>query len=511
MKILDVQQTQEADKYTIAHEPITPIDLMERAASAVVDMIAESYRTDTVFKIVCGLGNNGGDGLAVARLLRKHFFTEVEVYIIRYSTIVSEDFKTNFSWINKDKMLVQDINSQAELNHLRIKAGEENKKIVYVDAILGTGLNRPLEGLLAETVNYLNQQPAGIISIDVPTGLYCDELNSVEDIVIKADYTYTFQFPKLSFMFPETAECVGEFKVLDIGIHPQYITEVSTKNYFITKPDILYFFKRRSKASHKGHFGHTLIVAGSYGKMGAAILAVKGCLRAGTGLVTAHIPECGYAILQTAVPEVMVECDSESRMTGDNINLEKYHAIGIGPGIGTERQTQNALKLIIQNAKAPLVFDADAINCIAENKTWLSFVPADSIFTPHPKEFERLTDKVENSVQRLQLQRDFSIRYGVYVVLKGAHTSVSCPDGSVHFNSTGNPGMATAGSGDVLTGIITSLRAQGYTSFESCVLGVYLHGLAGDFAAHEKSEESMVASDIIEHLGDAFKFINVSR
>lgn len=507
MKILHVQKIREADNYTIEHEPITSADLMERAATAILDVLSERYSTDTVFKIVCGLGNNGGDGLALARLLYNRFFTNVEVYIVRYSNTIAEDFKTKLLYINTDKMLVQDISGSEDLIHLRVRAEDRNKKVVYIDAILGTGLNRPLEGLVAETVNYINQQPATIISIDVPTGLYCDELNSIEDIIIKADYTFTFQFPKLSFMFPETAECVGKFSVLDIGIHPQYMDEVQTKNYFITKPDVLYFLKKRNKTSHKGHFGHALIIAGSYGKTGAAVLSAKGCLKAGVGLLTVHIPECGYTILQTAVPEAMVETDREAKFISDNINLEKYHAIGIGSGIGTEPQTQNAVKLIIQNARQPLVFDADAINCIAENKTWLSFVPPNSIFTPHPKEFERLTEKSDSSIQRLQLLRNFSIRYGVYVVLKGAHTAISTPDGSIHFNSTGNPGMATAGSGDVLTGIITSLLAQGYTSFESCILGVYIHGLAGDFAAHEKSEESMLASDITEHLADAFKFL----
>lgn len=507
MKILQSQQIREADKYTIEHEPITSLDLMERAASSIADIITERYNTDTVFKIVCGLGNNGGDGLALARLLYNRFFTNVEVYIVRYSDTASEDFKTNLPYINTDKIRVQEISRTEDLNYLRVRAEDRNKKVIYIDAILGTGLNRPLEGLIAETVNCMNQQPTTIISIDVPTGLYCDELNSLEDIIIKADHTFTFQFPKLSFMFPETAECVGEFSVLDVGIHPQYMEEVKTKNYFITKSDVLCFLKKRNKASHKGHFGHALIVAGSYGKTGAAVLSAKGCLKAGVGLLSVHIPECGYNILQTTVPEAMVETDSEAKFISDNIILEKYHAVGIGPGMGTEPQTQNVVKLIIQNARQPLVFDADAINCIAENKTWLSFVPPNSIFTPHPREFERLTEKSDSSVQRLQLLRNFPIRYGVYVVLKGAHTAISTPDGSIHFNSTGNPGMATAGSGDVLTGIITSLLAQGYSSFEACTLGVYLHGLAGDFAAHEKSEESMVASDIAEHLANAFKFL----
>ncbi len=503
MKIFSVQQIREADKYTIEHEPIASIDLMERAALACVNWITEKFGQETVFKIICGLGNNGGDGLAIARLLvEKGYF--LEVYIIRYTEKESDDFKTNLTRLSDLKRVqIFEIN---ELGSNSLPFGEGRRE-AFIDAILGSGLNRPVDGLIADVISYINIQDAPVISIDVPSGLYCDELNNIDDPIVKADFTLTFQFPKLSFMFPETAECVGEFSVLDIGIHNAFVTTTQTKNYFTTKNDVLPFLRKRSKVAHKGNFGHALLIAGSYGKMGAAVLSAKACLKAGVGLLTVHIPECGYNILQTTAPEAMVNIDTQQRFITDTIPLEKYQAIGIGSGIGTEKQTQNVLKLLIQNTHIPIVLDADAINCIAENKTWLSFLPADSIFTPHPKEFERIVGKAENSAERLKMQREFSVKYGVYTVLKGAHTSIACPDGSVYFNSTGNPGMATAGSGDALTGIITSFVAQGYTSFESCILGVYLHGLAGDFAAHENSEESMIASDIIEHLPDAYKFL----
>jgi len=280
------------------------------------------------------------------------------------------------------------------------------------------------------------------------------------------------------------------------------------KNYFTTASDVQLFFKTRPKIAHKGNFGHALLITGSYGKMGAAVLAAKACIHSGTGLLTVHAPKTGYEILQTTVPEAMVSVDSDPHFISDNSKLEKYNAIGIGPGIDTQPQTQNVLKVLIQNTPVPLVIDADAINILAENKTWLSFIPAGSIFTPHPKEFERLAGKTKNSVERLQKQREFSAKYTVYVVLKGAHTAISCPNGDVCFNSTGNPGMATGGSGDVLTGIITSLIAQGYTSQQACILGVYLHGLAGDFAAIEQSEESMTASDIISNLSKGFHYLH---
>jgi len=501
MKIFSVPQIQDADKYTIAHEPIASVDLMERAANVCVNWIIQKFDSSIIVNVFCGLGNNGGDGLAIARLLSDLNY-KVNVYIVRHSTNESTDFKLNFKRLVENKKAnIIDIKDETVLS-FSDRVGE-----VFIDAILGVGLNKPIDGLIAKVVSVINQSPATVVAIDISTGLFCDKLNEASDEILNADYTLTFQFPKLSFMFPETAVCVGEFTILDIGIHPHFIIDEPTKNYFTTKQDISSFFKHRSKVAHKGTFGHALIVAGSYGKIGAAILSSKAALKSGVGLLTTHIPECGYHSLQTALPEAMVSADSEQKFINDNINTEKYHAVGVGPGIGQEKQTQNILKLIIQNTTAPIVFDADAINCIAENKTWLSFIPAGSIFTPHPKEFERLVEKASNSEERLQLQRNFSIRYNVYVVLKGAHTSIAAPDGTIYFNSTGNPGMATAGTGDVLTGIITSLLAQGYSSLHAAILGVYLHGLAGDFAVLNESEESLVASDIVEHLADAFNFI----
>ncbi len=508
MKIFDCNQIKELDKFTIEHEPIASIDLVERATSACVHWLIEKYSLDTKFKIICGLGNNGADGLAIARLLSKKKYS-VEVFVIRYSEHESENFKINFKRIDPKKISIHTIFSFSPNTSLPF--GEGWGGAIIIDAILGSGLNKPINGLISDVITFINKSnPSSVISIDVPSGLYCDLLNETNNLIVKAKHTLTFQFPKLSFMFPESNKYIGEFSVLDIGLHPAFIGHTSTKNYFITKNDVLAFFKTRNKIAHKGNFGHALIVAGSYGKIGAAVLASKACIRAGAGLLTTHVPKCGYEILQTSFPEAMVDADSESNFCTDNIHLEKYNAIGVGPGLGLEKQTQNVVKLIIQNATVPIVFDADAINIISENKTWLAFIPANTIFTPHPKEFERLIGKSENSFERLKLQREFSSKYSVYIVLKGAHTSVSCPNGEIYFNSTGNPGMATAGSGDVLTGIITALLTQGYSSQQACVLGVYLHGLAGDFAALHKSEEGMIASDIIEYLSEAFKFLHLT-
>lgn len=508
MKLFSASQLREADAFTIQHEPITAHDLMKRAATTCVNWLTERYTTDSEIKVVCGLGNNGGDGLMIARLLAEQNY-KTEVFIIDYSQKHTSEFNANYEQlksVSKNNLRISEINSSEQF----IADFTPTKKHLVIDALFGSGLNKPIEGFIAEIIDYINETAPLVIAIDIPSGLYCDLLNAPGHKIIKADYTLTFQFPKLSFMFSETARYVGEFFVLDIGLHMDYINHTAVQNYYTTKNDVHKLLKKRTKFSHKGDFGHSLIIAGSYGKIGAAILAAKACLRAGTGLLTVHVPQCGYQIMQTAVPEAMADVDKHEEYIAGNISLEKYNAIAIGPGMGLQQQTVHAIKLLIQNSSLPLVFDADAINSIAENKTWLPFIPADSVFTPHVKEFERLTGKTATSLERLNIQREFSIKYSVYVVLKGAHTSISCPDGIIYFNSTGNPGMAKGGSGDVLTGIITALIAQHYTPKEACILGVYIHGLAGDLAAKHKSTEGMIANDIIEQLPNAFKFLNQS-
>jgi len=355
-------------------------------------------------------------------------------------------------------------------------------------------------------VEHINHSDAVTISIDVPSGLFCDSTTAAvqNPVVIHADYTLTFAPPKLAFFFPENDKFIGKWHLLDIGIMKDYIDNADTSNFFIEKDDCLKILKRRHKFSHKGNYGHALLISGSSGKMGAAVLSARACLRSGPGLVTVHVPGSGNTILQSAVPEAMLHLDPNDSIISGLTDLSPYSSIAVGPGIGTLDQTQIALKLLIQNSAIPLIFDADAINILGENKTWLSFVPKESVFTPHPKEFERLAGKSLNDFERNRKQREFSMKYGVYVVLKGAHTAISTPGGQCFFNSTGNPGMATGGSGDVLTGIIAGIKAQGYSSLSSCLLGVYIHGLAGDLAAEKLGYESLTASDIIDHLGISF-------
>ncbi len=499
MKILSVDKIREADAYTIGHEPVSSIDLMERAATQLFKWITKRVDSSHIFHIFSGPGNNGGDGLALGRMLATAGY-KVNIHIVRYTDKTSDDFNTNYGRAAQTKgVYLTDIKNLNDFSSI----GEED---IVVDAVFGSGLTRPVTGFPGEVIKKINETTAVKVAVDTPSGIFSDSFSvNNKGQIIRADYTLSFQFPKLCFMMPENDPFVGQWHIVDIGLHHDYINSVQTNNFFTVKADVAPLRKRRRKFSHKGTYGHALLIAGSYGKMGAAVLAAGACLRSGAGLLHVHIPKAGYQIMQTALPEAMISLDRYENYFSEVPDLSMYNAVGIGPGLGTEHQSQMALKLLIQEFNAPMVFDADALNIIAENPTWLSFLPAGSILTPHPKEFERLAGKWNNDFERLDMQRNFALRYNVYLILKGAHTAICTPEGKCYFNSTGNPGMATAGSGDVLTGLLTGLLAQGYKPGQAAVLGVYLHGLSGDLAAKKLSQEAALAGDFIKMLGKAWQ------
>lgn len=498
MKIFSVDKIREVDTFTIENEPIASIDLMERAATQLLNWVQDHVKAENKIYIFTGLGNNGGDGLALGRMLANNGYLVI-INIIRYSEKTSDDFQINYEkLIGISGIKIVDIQKASDIPDI-----ETNN--VVVDAIFGSGLARPVKGFIGEVIRYINNSKAITISVDVPSGLFADITSIAEKgEIIAADYTLTFQFPKLAFLLPENELYVGNWEVLDIGLSHEYVNATSTKNHFVIDNDITPVLKGRTKFSHKGTYGHALLIAGSYGKMGAAILASRACLRSGVGLLHTHVPIAGIQILQTASPETMISIDRYDNYFSQVPDLGLYNAIGIGPGLGMEHQSRMAMKLLIQNSTSPLVIDADALNILSENPTWLAFLPQGSILTPHPKEFQRIAGSWQNDFERLDKQRNLAQKHGIYIVLKGAHTSVCFPDGQCYFNSTGNPGMATAGSGDVLTGIITGLLASGYSSGIASTLGVYIHGLSGDIAAKEKGYEALVAGDIIDNLGKAF-------
>lgn len=498
MKIFSVDKIREADAATIKNEPIASIELMERAVNKLFGWIQNYVSADKKIYIFTGLGNNGGDGLALGRILANSGYL-VEIGIIRYSDSSSDDFQINYERLKDISGInITDIHNVKDIIEI-------NSNDVIVDAIFGSGLTRPVLGNIGEIINFINKTDAVTIAIDMPSGLFADKNSTKEKgEIINADYTLTFQLPKLSFLFPENEFYVGRWHTLDIGLDHNYINETKTKNHFIVREDIVPVLQSRQKFSHKGTFGHALLIAGSHCKMGAAILASKACLRSGVGLLHTHVPKAGVEILQTASPETMVSIDRYDNYFSKAPESGQFNAIGIGPGLGMEHQSAMAMKVLIQDSSCPMVFDADALNILSENPTWLAFLPQGSILTPHPKEFQRIVGGWKNDFERLEKQRALAQKQNIYVVLKGANTSVCFPDGQCFFNSTGNPGMATAGSGDVLTGIITGLLASGYSSGLAAILGVYLHGLAGDIGAKETGYEALVAGDIIDNIGKAF-------
>lgn len=502
MKILPTEKIRQADQYTIQNEPISSVDLMERAATEVFEWLLRHINKDSKIKIFCGMGNNGGDGLVVARLLSVVGIVP-EVFMVRYSEKMSHDCEANHLRLQQETVIpVFDIRSEADFPSV-------SEDEVLIDALFGSGLNRPIEGVAADLIHFLNRQKAIRIAIDIASGLFADS-PSPKAAIFQPDYTLTFQVPKLAFMMPENDSYVGKLEILDIRLHPHFLDEVTTNNLLFNKEIAKSILHQRTKYSHKGTYGHALLIAGAEGKTGAAILGAKSCLRTGVGLLSVLLPKAARFPLMAAVPEAMLYTidalrpDRNVHCFNDFGHLDAFNAIGIGPGLGKTDDTQRALKRLIQECTAPMVMDADALNIMAENPTWLSFLPANTILTPHPKEFERLFGKTSNSFERLELAREKAVKHGIIVVLKGANTAVAMPNGTVFFNSTGNPGMATAGSGDVLTGMILSLLAQRYTPDEAAVLGVYLHGLAGDWAAETMGQEALIASDITEHIGKAY-------
>lgn len=499
MKILDAPEIRKLDAYTIEHEPVKSVDLMERAARLCFLSIKKLLKQGQRVKIFCGMGNNGGDGLAIARMLAGTGY-EVMVFKVLHTEKASPDFLINEKRLEKVRRAIL-----IELGERSTLPVIENDDLV-IDALFGSGLNRPLKGLPANVVQHINASGAVVVSIDLPSGLFCeDNRGNDAKMIIQADYTLTFQMPKLAFFLPGNAGFVGHWEVLEIGLHPKAVASAETKNFLLEGKDLKAFYRPRQKFAHKGHYGHALLLAGSFGKAGAAILAAAAALRTGAGLLSAHLP-CGLVpIMQNSLPEAMCIADEGHSIITNPCDISAFNAIAIGPGIGKDPQTANALKLLIQNSSNPLVIDADGLNLLAENPTWMSFLPGGSILTPHPKEFERLAGKYNDDYERLEIARAFSLKYQIYLVLKGAHTMVVAPSGETFFNSTGNPGMATAGSGDVLTGIILGWLAQGYTPLQSALMGVYLHGMAGDMAARHLGYEGMLAGDIVFHIPKAIK------
>lgn len=503
MKIFTAAQIHELDKYTIENEPIESIDLMERAAKALTRAIMDEYNSLMPVIVFAGPGNNGGDALAVARMLAENNYT-VTVYLFNVNGKLSNDCAVNKVRLMDNRRVKNFIEVRQEFEPPVLEEG-----MLIIDGIFGSGLNKPLAGGFASLVKYINSSAATVVSIDVPSGLMTeDNTYNVRANIIHADLTLTLQHVKLAFLFKENQPYIGRLKVLDIRLSKEGIQKLDANYTMLEENDVRQLIQPRSAFAHKGEMGHALLIAGSYGMGGAAVLAAKACLRAGCGKLTVHSPKKNNMVLQISVPEAIIQLDREETTFSEPIDTEEYHVVGIGPGLGTSEQTAIAMISQIRRSQCPIVADADALNMLGTHRSWMQQLPKGMILTPHPKELDRMEGNCADSYERLVKASNLAERIQGYVILKGHYSALCMPDGHVIFNSTGNAGMATAGSGDVLTGIITGLLARGYKQAEACLLGMYLHGLAGDIAAKELGEESLIASDLIQYLPKAFKRLN---
>ena len=499
MKIFSSTQIHELDKYTIDHEPIKSIDLMERAASRIVAEIRHlctAYNTIVVF---AGPGNNGGDALAVARMLAVRGYN-VSTWLFNTSGRLSDDCKKNRDRLTGMKELDSFTMVIDEFDPPTLDAST-----LVIDGLFGVGLNKPLTGGYASLVKYINASPSKVVSIDMPSGLMSESNEyNVRSNIIRADVTVTIQQPKLSFLFAENQQFIGELKVVDINISKEGMAQVDAHVTILEEDDVRCRMRQRDDFAHKGTMGHALIIAGSRGMAGAAMLATKACLRSGVGKVTVHTPAANIIPLQIGVPEAILDIDPDNCFFTEAVSTDRFQAMGIGPGLGNNENSAITMIGQLRRAQCPIVIDADAINILSTHKAWMQQLPAGCILTPHIGEFERLEGASSDSYDRLSKAIILADRQQAYIVLKGHNTAIVTPGGRIMFCPTGNSGMATAGSGDVLTGVITALLARGYAQADACLVGTYLHGLAGDIAAKKFGKESLMASDIIDALPEAF-------
>ncbi|MCL6266390.1 NAD(P)H-hydrate dehydratase [Flagellimonas myxillae] len=496
MKIFTANQIYQADKFTIEKQQIPSDSLMERAATQLFEWIHSRLQgAEVTIQLFCGIGNNGGDGIALARLLKEANYN-IKVHVVNYSEKRSKDFLLNLERLKDRKIWPEFLNDDCEMPEI-------SPNDIIVDAIFGIGLNRAPSDWVGKLIEHINASQAFVLSVDIPSGLPSNQLPWNPAHVIRASYVLSFQVPKLVFFLPETGVYQNQWELLDIGLDGEFLAKEAVEFEFMTKLDVQPIYRPRLKFSHKGSYGHAVIVGGSHGKVGAVQMAADACLTVGSGLVTAFVPDCGYHSLQTALPEVMVITDEEDdRITEVKIPF-KPDAVGIGMGLGTNEETVQAFEKFLKEIDFPVVIDADGLNILSQHPNLLKEVPKQSILTPHPKELERLVGEWKDDFDKLKKAKAFGAKHDIILVIKGAHT-ITLYGGRGYVNSTGNPGMATAGSGDVLTGMITGLMAMGYTPIQSAVFGVFLHGLAGDIGAAIESYDALKATTLIKNIGKAY-------
>ncbi|XLS27684.1 NAD(P)H-hydrate dehydratase [Flavobacteriaceae bacterium M23B6Z8] len=496
MKIFSAKQLYEADEFTIREQQISSTDLMERAGKAVFEWLQERLQnTEVTIAVFCGIGNNGGDGLVIARHLLQHQYN-VKVYVVNFSDKRSKDFLINLDRLKNEGCWPVFLSEQTEPPELV-------QQSIIIDAIFGIGLSRPPVLWVQKLIEHINGSKGFTLSIDIPSGLFMNSVPEDAKAVVRASHVLSFQTPKLVFFLPETGVFLNNWELIDIGLSQEYLQQTQPEAEVITKYQVLSFYQPREKFSHKGTYGHALLIGGSYGKIGAVSLAAKACLYSGAGKVSVYTPKCGYVPLQASLPEVMVETAIEEAIITSIDPSFTPEAVGLGVGLGTHEKTVEALRSFLETSNGPIVIDADALNIIAMHPELLKRIPKGSVLTPHPGELKRLLGVWLHDFDKIEKAQRFSEKFGIVLVLKGAHTLIFSK-GKLYINSTGNPGMATAGSGDVLTGMITSFMAQGYNSTQAALFAVYLHGRSADLAVPKTGYQALTAGVIVDHIGAAF-------
>ncbi len=498
MRLLTAEEHGELDRATMQRDGIDATELMERAASAWARRFQEHYPDRSVsIAVVCGSGNNGGDGLVVARQLR------VAGYSV-YAFVVSSAPASAPNSRNQKR--AHDVGVPLRKLGQKGDFGTLGKPDLIIDALFGTGLNRPPEGLAAQLVRAINAADARVIALDLPSGVFTDR--ATPGPAVCAERTLSLGYPKRALFAPANTRYVGDWELVGFEVDDQFVNQLPPGDRMLSPKEMAPLRRRRAANDHKGTFGHALVVAGSFGKMGAAVICARAVLRVGAGLVTTHLPRSGYEIMQISLPEAMCSVDEHRYHFSGIGQTDGYAAVGVGPGLGTGAATTDGLRRLLKEFSSPMVLDADALNLLSRNPDLWALVPKNSILTPHPKEFERLFGRTADDFARWEEQRKQAVDRGLVILLKTGFTTIATPDGRLHFNTSGNPGMATGGTGDALTGMLTGLLAQGYPAIEAAQLGVYLHGLAGDLAAERLEQESLLAEDVVGHIGRAYRALS---
>ena len=501
MKIYTASEIKSIEAEVMTQYGIASIDLMEKAALVLFEEIKTIADISSPIKVFAGSHNNGGDALAVSRMLSQAGY-DVEIFLLNTNNRLSPECQ-----INRDRLVETCPNAILHEIQQKLDLPNLTSNDVVIDGMFGIGLTSPVTSSYALLIKFINNSHATVISLDIPSGMFCeDNTETSKHQIIHADYTLSIHAIKPAFLLPDCQQYIGKCKILDIGLPTSPSVSLPSPTYTLNEEeDMAALLKPRDSFGNKGTFGHGLLIAGSYGMAGAAIISASAAMKSGLGKLTIHTPAANNSILQTSVPQAVIHNDKDNYSFTSFEDTEEYNALAIGPGLGKNRETSIAFFEQITHTTLPLVIDADGLNILAEHKGRLQQLPKESILTPHPKEFTRLFGVCDSDFSMLNKAREEAVNLQVYIILKNHYTAICSPDGQISFNTNGNSGMATAGTGDALTGIILSLLAQGYTPGNACKLGVFLHGLAGDIAAEKLSEEGMTVMDLVENIPYAIK------